>query len=69
MTEGIGGFLEKGKELAAEHPDQAQHGLDEAEQFANDKTGGAHGDQIAKGEKLLGDKLGLGEGAEQQPPQ
>lgn len=64
MTEGIGGFLDKGKELAGDHPDQVQGGLDKAEQAIDEKTGGEHTEQIAQGEKLAGEKLGLsGDGA------
>ncbi len=61
MTEGIGGFLEKAEGLAREHPDQAREALDKAGQMLNEQTGGAHGDQVARGEKLLDERLGIQE--------
>lgn len=60
-------FLDKAKDMAGEHPDQVQGGLDKAEEFANEKTGDKYADQIGQGADAAGNALGLGGEEEQQP--
>jgi glutathionyl-hydroquinone reductase len=42
----FGKLIDKVKELAGQHPDQVNKGVDKAEQAADQKTGGQHSSQI-----------------------
>ena len=53
-------MADKAKQFADEHPDQANEGLDKAENFAEDKTGGKFDSQIQQGEQRAEDFLGTG---------
>ncbi|HZX03277.1 antitoxin [Kribbella sp.] len=53
---------DKAEELAKEHPDQVNEGLEKAGDFANEKTGGKFGDQIEQGENYARDQFGGGQG-------
>ncbi|GAA1115755.1 hypothetical protein GCM10009630_11630 [Kribbella jejuensis] len=48
----------KAEDLAKDHPDQVNEGLDKAGDFANEKTGDKYEDQIEKGEDFARDRLG-----------
>ncbi|HEY3561745.1 MAG TPA: antitoxin [Kribbella sp.] len=54
---------DKAEDLASEHPDQVNEGLDKVGDFANEKTGGKFEDQIDKGQDFARDRL---EGDDQQ---
>lgn len=56
---------DKAEELAKEHPDQVNEGLDKAGDFANEKTGGKFEDQIDKGQDFARDRVGDGEGQDE----
>lgn len=49
---------DKAEELAKEHPDQVNEGLDKAGEFLNEKTGNKFGDQIEQGENFAREQLG-----------
>jgi hypothetical protein len=49
---------DKAEDEARQHPDQADKGIEKAGQFADDKTGGKHGEQIDKGEDALKKEFG-----------
>jgi hypothetical protein len=53
-------MADKAKQLAGEHPDQADEGLDKVENFAEEKTGGRFDSQIQQGEQRAEDFLGTG---------
>lgn len=55
----IGDFINKAKSLVSGHPEQAKQAFDRVEQAINDKTGGKYADQVAKGESMLQDRLGM----------
>ena len=55
-----GGFMDKAKEFADEHPDQVDQGMDKAGNFADEKTGGRYSNQIQEGEQRAEDFLGAG---------
>ena len=48
---------DKASEFAQDNPDKLDQGVDKAGDFANDKTGGEHSDQIDKGKDFANDKL------------
>jgi hypothetical protein len=60
---GLGDNLDKAKDMAGEHSDQVDQGLDKAGQFVDDKTGHEHTDQIDKGRDAVEQQLN------QQPDQ
>ncbi len=49
---------DKAEELAKEHPDQVNEGLEKAGEFLNEKTGDKFGDQIEQGENFAKEQLG-----------
>ena len=57
----LGGFADKAKEFAEEHPDQVDKGVDKAGDVADEKTGGRFSDQIQQGEQRAEDFLGQGD--------
>lgn len=48
-TLGIGDFVDKAKDLAAEHEDKVSDGIDKVADMVDDKTGGKYSDQIDQG--------------------
>jgi len=52
-------FMDEAKNLASEHSDVVDKGLDQAEQFAEDKTGGKFNSQIEGGENQVEGFLGM----------
>ena len=65
-------FMDEAKNLADQHPDIANKGLDEAEQFAENKTGGRFDSQIQGAEQQAEGYLGTdqqgGQGQQGQDP-
>jgi MT0933-like antitoxin protein len=51
-------FMDEAKNLASEHSDVVDKGLDQAEQFAEDKTGGKFNSEIEGGENQIEGFLG-----------
>lgn len=60
---GLGENMDKIKEMAGQHSDQVDTGLDKADEFVDEKTGNKYSDQIDKGRDELKNRLG------QQPDQ
>ncbi len=52
------GFMDKAKDLAGDHPDKVDSGIEKGSDYADDKTGGKHTDTIDKGEDQVRDRLG-----------
>ena len=46
---GIGDFVDKAKDLASEHEDKVDEGIDKAADLADEKTEGKYSDQIDQG--------------------
>lgn len=46
---GIGDFVDKAKDLAAEHEDKVSDGIDKAAEMVDEKTGGNYSDKIEEG--------------------
>jgi hypothetical protein len=60
-------FEDKAKQLASEHPDQVDEGLQHAGEFADQRTGGRFGDEIQQGEQRAEEYLGTsGQGGQDQ---
>ena len=51
-------FMDEAKQLAGEHSDDVDQGLDKAEQFAEQKTGGQFDSEIQAGEQQAEGFLG-----------
>jgi hypothetical protein len=55
------GLFDKAKEkmgqLASEHGDKVDQGVDKAADMADEKTGGKHGDKIQQGADKLKDRM------------
>ncbi len=52
-------FMDEAKNLASEHSDVVDKGLDQGEQFAEDKTGGKFNSEIEGGENQVEGFLGV----------
>jgi len=52
-------FMDKAKDLASEHSEQADAGLDKAAEMAGEKTGGKYDSQIQAGEEKVEGYLGV----------
>jgi hypothetical protein len=58
------GIFDRLRGKAKEHPDQVQQGMDKVGQFADEKTGGKHSEQINKAEDKAGEYLGSDRGTD-----
>lgn len=63
-----GGFADKAKNLADQHPDQVQQGIDRGGDAVDDRTGNKYESQVDKGQDKAGDFLGT-EGQDQKDQQ
>jgi MT0933-like antitoxin protein len=57
----MGGFLDKAKDMADQHDDKVDEGLEKAGDFADQKTGGKYDDQIDKGVDSAQQRTGDGD--------
>lgn len=54
-------FFDKVKDFIQGHPEQADQGLDKAEEVLDERTGGQYSEQIAKGDDMVRERLGVPE--------
>lgn len=54
----FGDMAQKAETYAKEHPEQADKGIDEAEKFAEEKTGHQHDEQIDRAAQAAEQRLG-----------
>lgn len=54
---GIGDFVDKAKDLAAENKDKVKEGIEKAGDFIDEKTGGKFSDQVDQGEEAAKDAV------------
>lgn len=54
----VKGIVDKGKDLAAEHPDQVNQAIDKAGDFADGKTGGKFADKVDQAQDAAKKQLG-----------
>jgi len=62
---GLGDIVNKAKDLAADHPDKVEQGVDKAGDAVDQRTGGQHAEQVDKAQDAVRDRLA---GGGQQPP-
>lgn len=60
-------FMEKAKNLASEHDEQVDQGLDKAGDAVDERTGGKYGEQIDKGVDAAQERTGSGDQVPEQP--
>ena len=61
----IGELAQKAQEMAGKHPDKVEQGIEKAEGYADERTGGKHSDLIDK----VGDQLKRRLGEQGPPPE
>ena len=52
-------WFQKVKDFVRGHPDQAQQGIDKAEEVIDDKTGGQYAEQVDQATDAAKEQLGL----------
>jgi hypothetical protein len=65
----FGGLVNKAKDLAGQHQDQVQDGVEKAEDTAKDKLGGKYGDQVEQGGDAVENFLGVDDQTDDQTGQ
>jgi hypothetical protein len=60
----MSGFLDRAKDLAEQHDDKVDQGLEKAGDVADERTGGGHSEQIDRGVDTAQERTGQGD---QQP--
>ena len=60
----MGGFMDKAQDMAGQHDDKVDQGLEKAGDAADQKTGGGHSEQIDRGVDFAQERTGQGD---QQP--
>lgn len=62
----MGGFADKAKNLADQHPDKVQQGIDRGGDAVDDRTGNKHEGQVDQAQEKVGGFLGSDEQDQQQ---
>jgi len=57
----VGGFTDKAQDMADQHDEQVDQGLDKAGDFADQRTGGKYDNQIDKGVDQAQQRTGEGD--------
>lgn len=57
----MGGFMDKAREMAEEHDDKVDEGLERAGEFADERTGDRYGEQIDRGVDFAQEHTGEGD--------
>jgi hypothetical protein len=60
----MGGFMDKAQDMADQHDEKVDEGLERAGDFADERTGGGHSEQIDRGVDFAQERTGEGD---QQP--
>jgi hypothetical protein len=61
----MGGFLDKAKDLADQHDDKVDQGLEKADDFVDQKTGGKFDAQTDKATDFAQERTGSGDTSQQ----
>ena len=61
----MGGFIDKAKDMAEQHDDKVDQGLERAGDIADERTGGGHSEHIDRGVDFAQERTGQGD--QQQP--
>ena len=65
------GIFDKAKDMAGDHPDQMNEGIEKAGDMVDDRTGGQHAEQVDKAQDMARERFGGGDApaeGEQPPP-
>jgi hypothetical protein len=57
----MGGFMDKAKDLADQHDEQVDQGVEKAGDFGSEKTGGKYDDKIDQGVDAAQERTGDGD--------
>ena len=60
-------FVEKAKDMADQHDDKVDQGLERGGDMADERTGGQHGEHIDKGVDMAQERTGSGDQVPDQP--
>ena len=62
-------FFDRVKDFITGHPEQADQGLDKVEEIIDERTGGQYSEQVAQGDDVVREQLGIpdGEGTVPEP--
>ena len=52
-------FFDRVKDFITGHPEQADQGLDKVEEIIDERTGGQYSEQVAKGDDIVREQLGI----------
>ncbi|MGQ1838337.1 antitoxin [Kocuria turfanensis] len=63
----MGGFADKAKDFAEQHPDKVQQGVDRGGDAVDERTGRKYEDQVDQAQEKAGGFLGTGDQDQQQP--
>ncbi len=55
------GLFDKAKDLAGEHSEQVDQGIEKGGDMVDEKTGDKYADKIDQGQQMAEDKLGAGQ--------
>lgn len=55
------GIFDKAQDMAEQHPDQVDQGIEKAGDAVDERTGGKHAEQVDKGQDMARERLGGGE--------
>ncbi|OLT15334.1 hypothetical protein BJF80_10775 [Serinicoccus sp. CUA-874] len=50
------GFMDKAKDMAGQHDEKVDQGVEQAGDFVDDKTGGKHSEQVDKAQDFANDR-------------
>ncbi len=57
----IGGFADKAREMAEQHPEQVDQGIEKAGDAVDERTGGQHAEQVDRAQDAVADRFGGGD--------
>lgn len=63
----VGDFAKKAEQFGKDHPQDVDKGVEEAEKFADERTGNKYEDQVKKGGEQVEKRLGGGQDQQQNP--
>lgn len=64
---GMSDFMEKAKDMASQHDDKVDQGMERAGDMADERTGDKYGEQIDKGVDMGQERTGSGDTVPDQP--
>lgn len=62
------GVFDKAKDVASDHPDQVEQGIEKGGDAADERTGGKHEEHVDKVQETASEHTSSGSGTEEPPP-